>query len=129
MEDQLTIGMRIKEVFDAKKMKLKDFAEAISVARQNVYRIFEKDTIDIDLLLQISSVLDHNFLQYYTNGLIDTTSYGSVIIHKKPESDLNKETEHLRSELKLAKKEIDYLTKIIELMEERTKLLIEKKGN
>lgn len=127
MENTLNIGEKIKEVFEAKKMKLKDFAEAIGVARQNIYRIFEKDTIAIELLLQISSVLDHDFLQYYNNGLTDLSRYGSVIIHKKPYLDTNKEVEHLKGELKLAKKEIDYLTKIIELMEERTKLLIEKK--
>ncbi|MBC7915654.1 MAG: helix-turn-helix transcriptional regulator [Pyrinomonadaceae bacterium] len=128
MDQPLNIGEKIKEVFEAKKMKLKDFAESVGVARQNIYRIFEKDTIDIELLLQISSVLDHNFLQYYTNSSSDNNSYGSVIIHKKPEADTYKEIEQLKTELKLAKKEIDYLTKIIELMEERTKLLIEKNG-
>ncbi len=104
MEQPLNIGEKIREVFEAKKMKLKDFAEAIGVARQNIYRIFEKDTIDIELLLQICTALEHNFLQYYSNELTDRTSYGSVIIHKKTESDSGKETEHLRGELKLAKK-------------------------
>ncbi|MBC8051434.1 MAG: helix-turn-helix transcriptional regulator [Sphingobacteriaceae bacterium] len=127
MEQPLNIGEKIREVFEAKKMKLKDFAESVGVARQNIYRIFEKDTIDIELLLQISSVLDHNFLQYYTNGS-SGNSYGSVIIPKKGEAETHKEIEQLKSELKLAKKEIDYLTRIIELMEERTKLLIEKNG-
>jgi transcriptional regulator with XRE-family HTH domain len=126
MDDHLIIGERIKDVFEAKKMKLKDFAEAIGVARQNVYRIFEKDTIDIDLLLQISTVLEHDFIRYYTNKLSDNTRFGSVILHKRLESDSDKEIEQLKNELKLAKKEIDYLSKIIELMEERTKLLIEK---
>jgi transcriptional regulator with XRE-family HTH domain len=126
MDDHLIIGERIKDVFEAKKMKLKDFAEAIGVARQNVYRIFEKDTIDIDLLLQISTVLEHDFIRYYTNKLSDNTSFGSVILHKRLESDSDKEIGQLKNELKLAKKEIDYLSKIIELMEERTKLLIEK---
>jgi transcriptional regulator with XRE-family HTH domain len=128
MNDQLIIGERINEVFKAKKMKLKDFSEAIGVARQNIYRIFEKDTIEIDLLLRISSVLDHDFMQYYTNHLTDNTTFGSVILHQKLESDSSKEIQQLKTELKLAKKEIDYLSKIIELMEERTKLLIEKKG-
>ena len=127
MEETLNIGQKIKEVFEAKKMKLKDFAEAIGVARQNIYRIFEKNTIEIELLLQISSVLDHDFLQYYNSELKDLSRYGNEIIHKKPYLDSHKEVEQLKSELKLAKKEIDYLTKIIELMEERTKLLIEKR--
>jgi transcriptional regulator with XRE-family HTH domain len=128
MEDNIIIGRQIKEVFEAKKMKLKDFAEAIGVARQNVYRIFEKDTIDIELLLQISLVLEHDFIQYYTNKLTDNTSFGSVILHKRLESDQSKEVEQLKNELRLAQKEIDYLSKIIVLMEERTKLLIERNG-
>ena len=126
MEQHLNIGGKIKEVFDAKKMRLKDFAESVGIARQNIYRIFEKDTIDIELLLQISLVLDYNFLQYYTNESSGTYNYKFGINHNKTEVDSNKEIEQLKSELKLARKEIDYLTKIIDLMEERTKLLIEK---
>lgn len=118
------IGQKIKEVFEEKQMKLKDFAVEIGVARQNIYRIFEKDSIDTALLIKISTVLNHNFFQYFQNeipGLPKGISSG-----RTEDTDLYRELDTCRHELKLAKKEIDYLKKIIELMEERTKFLIEK---
>ena len=120
------IGERIKAIFDARQMKLKDFAEEIGVARQNIYRIFEKDSIDTDLLIKISSVLEHNFFMYFENGE-SNKKIGSGQIDKGENEALLKELDFINNELRLAKKEIDYLKKIIELMEERTKLLLAQK--
>jgi transcriptional regulator with XRE-family HTH domain len=118
-----TIGEKIKNIFDAKEMKLKDFAEEIGVARQNVYRIFGKDSIDTELLTKISSVLEHDFFQYYKSE--DAEQKNESL--NKSSNDNPNELEFYRNELRLAKKEIDYLKKIIELMEERTKLLLDHK--
>ena len=118
-----TIGEKIKNIFDAKEMKLKDFAEEIGVARQNVYRIFVKDSIDTELLTKISSVLVHDFFQYYK---VEDAEQKSGLPNKSSIDNPN-ELEFYMNELRLAKKEIDYLKKIIELMEERTKLLLGQK--
>ncbi len=114
------IGVKIKQIFDAKEMKIKDFAEEIGVARQNVYRIFEKESIDTDLLTKISSVLEHDFFQYYKEEDLEKKYKGIGL----EDSEAQKEIEFYMNELRLAKKEIDYLKKIIDLMEERTKLLL-----
>jgi hypothetical protein len=114
------IGQKIKEVFDAQNKKLTDFADELGTVRQNVYRIFKKQHLDTGLLLKISQVLDHNFFQYYVS---DGTEIG-------PE-DLKKLTSHAQGteqQLLLAKKEIDYLRKIIRLMEEKAEL-VQKIGN
>jgi transcriptional regulator with XRE-family HTH domain len=114
------IGQKIKEVFDAQNKKLTDFADELGTVRQNVYRIFKKQHLDTGLLLKISQVLDHNFFQYYVS---DGTEIG-------PE-DLKKITSHAQDteqQLLLAKKEIDYLRKIIRLMEEKAEL-VQKIGN
>jgi len=120
------IGERIKAIFDARQMKLKDFAEEIGVARQNIYRIFEKDSIDTDLLIKISSVLEHNFFMYF-ESVDSNKKIGSGQIDKGENEALLKELDFINNELRLAKKEIDYLKKIIDLMEERTKLLLAQK--
>ena len=123
---EVKIGERIKTVFDASQMKLKDFAEDLGVARQNIYRIFEKDSIDTDLLMKISSVLDHNFFQYFDNDSIEVNG-GQTTFSDTELAGVQKELEFYKNELRLAKKEIDYLKKIIDLMEERTKLLLTQK--
>jgi transcriptional regulator with XRE-family HTH domain len=121
------IGEKIKNIFDAKEMKLKDFAEEIGLARQNVYRIFGKDSIDTELLTKISSVLEHDFFQYYKSKESERKASDELVASNKSNVDIQNELEFYINELRLAKKEIDYLKKIIELMEERTKLLLSQK--
>jgi hypothetical protein len=99
------IGQKIKEVFDQRDMKLTDFADQLGTVRQNVYRIFKKRHLDTGLLIKISEVLNHNFFQYYV-----------PVQHKADGIDF-------QHQLMLAKKEIDYLRKIIKLMEEKADLI------
>jgi len=59
------IGKIIKEKVE-ERMCTSKFAESIGLHRQNVKKtIFEKNSIDTDLLATISEVLDYNFFQYY----------------------------------------------------------------
>ena len=59
----MKIGERIKEVFDAmpKDCTINWFAARLCCDRRNIYRIFAKDNIDIQLLGRISEVLGHDF--------------------------------------------------------------------
>jgi transcriptional regulator with XRE-family HTH domain len=115
------IGQKIKEVFDAQNKKLTDFADELGTVRQNVYRIFKKQHLDTGLLLKISQVLNHNFFQYYvSNG---ESEVGSEDLKKLASQALDNEQQIL-----LARKEIDYLRKIIKLMEEKAEL-VQKIGN
>ena len=108
------IGQKIKEVFDSRHMKLTDFADELGTVRQNVYRIFRKRHLDTGLLLKISQVLHHNFFQYYVEG--PGGDPGNT-------SQLKSEATEYRQQLELSKKEVDYLRKIIRLMEEKTELI------
>lgn len=115
------IGQKIKEVFDAQNKKLTDFADELGTVRQNVYRIFKKQHLDTGLLLKISQVLNHNFFQYYvSNGSPAGTSDDLM--------KLASQAQDIEQQLILAKKEIDYLRKIIKLMEEKAEL-VQRIGN
>jgi len=109
------IGQKIKEVFDIRNMKLTDFADELGTVRQNVYRIFKKRHLDTGLLLKISQVLNYNFFQYYVAQPGD------------PDDDkikfLRTEMADYQKQLELSRKEIDYLRKIIKLMEEKAELV------
>src|SRR5688572_9180038 len=114
---KVDIGHKIKEVFDARGMKLTDFADQLGTVRQNVYRIFKKRHLDTGLLLKISQVLNHNFFQYY---LPSDRSDGAV----SPElARMKADFLETHKQLDLARKEIDYLRKIIRLMEEKAVLI------
>lgn len=59
----MKIGDRVKEVFEAmpKSCTVSWFAAQLHCDRRNIYRIFAKDNIDIQLLSRISQVLSHDF--------------------------------------------------------------------
>jgi transcriptional regulator with XRE-family HTH domain len=115
---KVEIGHKIKEVFDARNMKLTDFADELGTVRQNVYRIFKKRHLDTGLLLKISQVLNHNFFQYYVDTPETTDPEQNEHVQK-----LARESAEFQRQLDLARKEIDYLRKIIKLMEEKAELV------
>lgn len=57
----LHIGKRIQEVVKERGITVVAFARAIPCSRENAYRIFKNDNIDILLLKRISQVLKHDF--------------------------------------------------------------------
>lgn len=57
------IGKHIKGVFCEQGRKVSWFAEKLCCDRRNVYKIFERESIDTALLSRISTILNHNFLQ------------------------------------------------------------------
>jgi transcriptional regulator with XRE-family HTH domain len=113
----IDIGPKIQEIFESRNMKLTDFADELGTVRQNVYRIFKKRHLDTGLLMKISQVLNHNFFQYYVNPSAEN------ILENENYKKLQAEAEESLNQLDLARKEIDYLKKIIKLMEEKAELV------
>jgi transcriptional regulator with XRE-family HTH domain len=65
------IGKIIKETLKSKNIDVADFAHKINYTRGNAYKIFNKKSIDTDLLFKISKVLDENlFFKYITTDEI-----------------------------------------------------------
>lgn len=57
------VGKLIKKVVRHKGMTVVRFADKLSYSRANVYKIFEKKSIDTDLLMRISSILEFDFFK------------------------------------------------------------------
>ncbi|MGC3945902.1 MAG: helix-turn-helix transcriptional regulator [Chryseolinea sp.] len=108
------IGEKIREVFENRNMRLTDFADELGTVRQNVYRIFKKRHVDTGLLLKISQVLGYNFFQYYVPTQSELLP-GITVDHAA--------TQEVQRQLELSRKEIDYLRRIISLMEEKADLV------
>ncbi|MBL7930916.1 MAG: hypothetical protein JNL60_03385 [Bacteroidia bacterium] len=60
------IGKKIKEVWRKSRLKGTEFASLINRDRQVIYDIFKRESIDTELLKQISTVLNHDFFSYYS---------------------------------------------------------------
>ncbi len=63
------IGSIIKKELLQKRWSVADFAKKINTNRNNVYDIFRRSSIDTQLLLSISLILEHDFFIYYSSGL------------------------------------------------------------
>ena len=75
-QQNIHIGQLIKSVFDESGLSVAEFARRINCGRSNIYFIFERSSIDVKQLIDISIALNHNFL----NDI--ATHYGI-----KPDSD------------------------------------------
>lgn len=64
-----TIGDLINEEVRRQKMPVTKFAKEINCQRNNVYDIFNRSNVDIDLLKRISKVLGVNFFQKIADDL------------------------------------------------------------
>ena len=59
---EVIIGERIREVLRERKMDVAEFARLLPYDPTNVYNIFRRKKIDIELLARISKVLGHDFV-------------------------------------------------------------------
>lgn len=60
-DNMVNIGERIKEELQMQERTVTWFANKLGCTRMSVYRIFEKQSIDSQQLLQISKILNRNF--------------------------------------------------------------------
>lgn len=62
-QKEIHIGSLIKEKMEERGLSVSDFAHALHYERTNIYKIFKRGSIDVDLLLRISEVLAYDFLR------------------------------------------------------------------
>lgn len=63
------IGQIIEAELHRQERSVTWFANKLYCDRTNVYKIFKRGSIDSDLLLRISNILNHNFFNYYLKEL------------------------------------------------------------
>lgn len=73
----ISIGAKIRQRLDEKGETVVWLARRLSCSRTNVYKIFEKQDLDTGLLLRISTVLEHDFFQYYSKEYRHLKAEGS----------------------------------------------------
>ena len=74
MEDatsNLHIGHLIHEQLKRDQRSASWLAREIGCTRNHVYKIFNKPSLDSDLILRISVAMNFNFFQYYTAEFLE----------------------------------------------------------
>lgn len=63
------IGEKIHEIVKERKISVPLLAEALCCSRKNVYKMFQKESINTALLMRVSEVLHYDFFAEHSNCL------------------------------------------------------------
>lgn len=65
----VNIGQRIREELIRQERTISWLARKLNCNRSTIYRILDKNSIDTLMLAQISSILNHNFMQELSDDM------------------------------------------------------------
>ena len=63
------IGEEIKKVVKERQVTVSWLSRELGCHRTNIYRIFTSKSIDTDILLRLSIILNHDFFRHYTDAV------------------------------------------------------------
>lgn len=124
------VGKKIKEEVYRQNIPVITFAKKINRTRNVVYDIFERESIDTDLLNKIGKVLNCDFFSMYSSQkeyLSDTVKHFHVSEAGVPYGKHADQIIALQQQNQILQSEINYLKKIISLMEEKKAVKPKKK--
>lgn len=71
MESKIHIGQVIKAQLKADQRSVGWLSREIGCTRNHVYKIFNKPSLDSELVFRISQAMHFNFFQYYTAAFLE----------------------------------------------------------
>lgn len=78
--ERQNLGELIKELVKEKGLSDAKFAELIGLKRQNIKKtVFDKRSLDTDLLCTISEVLECNIFDYFKSNTLDYTELKATL--------------------------------------------------
>ena len=120
------IGNKIKEEVAKRNISVTDFAKLINKSRPYTYSIFEKENIDTELLIHISSVLNLSPASFFEDITPSVMQNGTKNILGR-DNNGNISTNECQDKLEDAMIEIKHLKAVIEgkdkLLEEKERLI------
>ena len=72
LQSNIHIGHLIREQLKADQRSASWLAREIGCSRNHVYKIFNKSTVESELLFRISKAMNFNFFQYYTAAFLES---------------------------------------------------------
>ena len=118
-ELMIHIGEEIQELLRKKRMKVVDFSRKIDTNRNNSYDIFSRKSIDTNLLLKISEVLEFDFFRLYSIPISQNKLVQQLVDPLealKDHEDLKRKLEKLEKENQSLNERIKDKELIIQLM-------------
>lgn len=63
------IGKQIRQKMEERQKTVVWLAKHLSCSRTNIYKIFEKHSVDTDILARISTILEFDFFSLYSEDM------------------------------------------------------------
>lgn len=80
---KLHLGQEIRRIVDDKGISQAEFARSLGIQRQNIKKmVFERESLDSDLLQKISQVLECNLFDYLQGGVTTERNTTSLPYYK-----------------------------------------------
>ena len=120
------IGEKIKSRAKELRIGPTELGKMINTSKQNVYGIYKRKSIDVEMLKKISEALNYDFFQFYVKPRIplleeEKGEYNLLEFRKLKEDFDSILKEHME-----LKEKYDLLKKVNELLEKNNQLLIQK---
>lgn len=64
------IGKLIKQKMEERHLTVVWLARHLSCSRTNIYKMFERYSIDTEVLMKLSTILDFDFFSFYSDELV-----------------------------------------------------------
>ena len=71
-KENIHIGRLIQAQLKADKRSVGWLSREIGCTRNHVYKLFNKPSLDGDLILRISNAMNFNFFQYYSAAFLES---------------------------------------------------------
>lgn len=115
------VGKKIKEESEKKGVSPSELAEKLGTSTQNMYRIFQKESVSSDILIQVSTVLNVPVASFFdeTEGTF-VTSREKELEEKLQQHE--KDAKHQADYIKLLKEKIEILNEKLDFLEERVSI-------
>ena len=104
------IGQIIEERLRAQNVNVTEFAKRLHTRRENVYSIFKRENIDIELLKKIGHLLNYDFFQ----DLLEPSTVHEIVLRNSMTNKVYVELDLTPEEVKSLGIEDKVLTKLKE---------------
>lgn len=105
--EMIHIGQEIKQEVQKQDLSVEDFAKNLHIASSEVEKIFEKTSLETDLLLQISKLLKRDFFWLFSNCVNGNAIDETIAILKERGDKCFVSYEEIEEDTPWVKAEID----------------------
>jgi len=121
------LGNVIRELVNAGDFNLKDVATYIDVSEEELEKIYDSSSIDVEKLIKLSELLQHNLFIYYLNNRVISNLFENQVNGLPPQiSYLIEQLETKNDQIAQLKSLTETLRKTIEILE--TKEFLQNNG-